>query len=426
MADVVQTIVMVMSLIVVIVFGTIKSGGISSVININKPTGRLQMFDFDPNPFTRHTFWSMVIGGFLIYVSKAFAQAAVQRVNSVATQADARKVVYIAISLIIGLQLLVLIEGLVVYAYFSSKGCDPLGAGLITNPNQIIPYTVLDMFHTTPGLSGLFLAALSSASLSTVSSMMGSISAVISEDIVKPNWRNVTDPQLTKVAKVVVVIFAVLSVLIGLSISMIKGPINQITDSVKGAVNAFIGGMFIMSIFMKFVTRKGVIAGGLSGLVMAAWLSSGYNFSSGRKRTPWLPAGPTDKCWNTSFTEIDDNIVNGSMTYDLKIKSDLSHISNSKYVSNENDVQGIDYLYSISYLYFASIVLAVTIVVGVIVSKLTSQTFKPEPHLLLSFPKCCFNFRKKNNSSKKSGNHKCTKAESTNDIMEIQPLKHEC
>ena len=94
----------------------------------------------------------------------------------------------------------------------------------------VIPFTVLHMFHTTPGVSGLYLAALCSASLSTVSSLLESISAVISKDMVKPLRQNITDAQLTKVSKCVVVIFGVVSLFIGLFINIIKGTMSQIAE----------------------------------------------------------------------------------------------------------------------------------------------------------------------------------------------------
>ncbi|XP_071085404.1 uncharacterized protein [Haliotis cracherodii] len=58
-----------------------------------------------------------------------------------------------------------MIEGIVAYAYYVNVRCDPLESGQIHNPNQIIPYMVMDIFRGFPGMPGLFLAALFSASL---------------------------------------------------------------------------------------------------------------------------------------------------------------------------------------------------------------------------------------------------------------------
>ncbi len=42
--------------------GTARVGGVSKVLEIANAGDRLQMFNFDPDPTVRHTFWSQVIG----------------------------------------------------------------------------------------------------------------------------------------------------------------------------------------------------------------------------------------------------------------------------------------------------------------------------------------------------------------------------
>jgi hypothetical protein len=49
--------------IAVIVKGTIDAGGFSNLFEINHEGGRLNFFEFDPNPLIRQSFWSLVIGG---------------------------------------------------------------------------------------------------------------------------------------------------------------------------------------------------------------------------------------------------------------------------------------------------------------------------------------------------------------------------
>ncbi|KAH3819798.1 hypothetical protein DPMN_121542 [Dreissena polymorpha] len=103
------------------------------------------------------------------------------------------------------LQILVTCEGLVAYAYFSQKGCDPIASQQISNPNQIIPYLVTDLFAGVPGITGLYLSALCSASLSTISSLLSSISAVTSEDFIRPRFKKASEKTLTQLSKLIVV-----------------------------------------------------------------------------------------------------------------------------------------------------------------------------------------------------------------------------
>jgi len=49
------------------------------------------------------------------------------------------------------------------YAYF--EGCDPIQAGLIQRPDQMIPLLVAKVFRDTPGMAGLFVSAAVSGTL---------------------------------------------------------------------------------------------------------------------------------------------------------------------------------------------------------------------------------------------------------------------
>ena len=53
--------------------------------------------------------------------------------------------------------------GLVMYAYYAE--CDPLKAGIVSDPNQLLPRFVMDIFVNAPGVPGLFVASLFSGAL---------------------------------------------------------------------------------------------------------------------------------------------------------------------------------------------------------------------------------------------------------------------
>ncbi|CAF3768296.1 unnamed protein product, partial [Rotaria sordida] len=72
---------------------------------------------------------------------------------------------------------------LILYAKYSQ--CDPFRAKIIKKPDQIYPFFVIQTFGRYPGFTGLFIGSILSASLSTVSSGINSITTVILEDIYK-------------------------------------------------------------------------------------------------------------------------------------------------------------------------------------------------------------------------------------------------
>ncbi|OPL33608.1 sodium cotransporter iodide, partial [Mytilus galloprovincialis] len=71
--------------------GTIDSGGPREVVDIAVSSGRLNLFNFDPDPTVRHTFWGLVIGSIIRLIDMTFRQATVQRICAVEKQSDANK-----------------------------------------------------------------------------------------------------------------------------------------------------------------------------------------------------------------------------------------------------------------------------------------------------------------------------------------------
>lgn len=89
--DTFQVFVMFAGLFAIIIEGTRRIGGVTEIYDRLYETDRIEFFDFDPSPFKRHTFWSIMIGGFFtsltVYGSN---QATIQRYMSVPSIRDAQ------------------------------------------------------------------------------------------------------------------------------------------------------------------------------------------------------------------------------------------------------------------------------------------------------------------------------------------------
>ena len=60
----------------------------------------------------------------------------------------------------------------------------------VTNPNQLLTYFVTDKLKSLNGMAGLFLATILSGSLSSISSCLNSLAAIVLEDFLKGIIRN--------------------------------------------------------------------------------------------------------------------------------------------------------------------------------------------------------------------------------------------
>ncbi|RXG56656.1 Sodium-coupled monocarboxylate transporter 2 [Armadillidium vulgare] len=128
--DFFQMFVMVLGMIIVIIVGCALSGGfIETLMSLS--------------PFVRHTFFNTLIYGFINY-SRIYGveQYCVQRIYSVKSFKNARKVLTYNILGISVLVLPIFVGGLVAFANY--VGCDPMVLGIIKKKDQIMPYFVTD------------------------------------------------------------------------------------------------------------------------------------------------------------------------------------------------------------------------------------------------------------------------------------------
>ncbi|KAK7477609.1 hypothetical protein BaRGS_00031157 [Batillaria attramentaria] len=294
--DVFQSIVMYLGMLAILIKGTVSVGSPAKVWEVADKGGRMNFFNFDFDPTVRHTFWTLFFATILRATGTVFSQATVQRISSTKTQREAKWVLIIMAPCYLVSLSLACYEGIIAYAYYETKGCDPLASNKLSDPNQMIPLMVMDLFRSLPGMPGLFLASLFSASLSTLSTHLNSLSAVLLTDIIKPRFRNMTELQGTIILKVSVIIFGIIGVGNALLVSMVGGPLTQVTTSLMSAFGGPLTGLFLLGCFFPCANKKGALGGVVLSLILSAWMSLGQSFSTTLKKTPWLPPASTAMC----------------------------------------------------------------------------------------------------------------------------------
>ena len=387
--DVFQATIMLAGILAVLIKCSLAVGGGGNAFFIGR--SRFNFLDFNPDPTKRHSFWSLFIGGVPTFLFVTTSQASVQRINSVPTIKGAKAMVYTAGFAFATSLFLASLEGVVVYAYFSNEGCDPIAAKLLKNLNQLIPFTVMELFAGIPGLPGLFISALAAASLSTISSSLNGMAAVTYEDIIKVYFPGTAEKSGTNISKACVVVFGVLAVGITFISSVINIPIVQTILTFVGAFGGPVNGIFLLSIFHHKATTKGVITGALCGIAITCWIVVGQNFSADVQKAPFLPLGPTGSCptvsANSTMTVNTTTETSNMYLYTnelANVTTELIATDNHTYIDNltkslnktedattSPSNSGLVGLYSISYMYFNLIGTVITIMVGVPISMLT-------------------------------------------------------
>lgn len=191
------------------------------------------------------------------------------------------------------------IMGLVIYAYYA--GCDPYMAGYIRDVDQTFPYFVMEVLGNKKGLPGIFLACIFSGSLSTISSGLNSLTAVLIEDIYKGLLqRKITDERQGLISKILSIILGAVVMALTYMVSNL-GSIINVALSLSGVLSGPIMGIFVLGFFFPRANARGGLIGLYSGMAVVIWIFLGAQFTTDQRKNYRLPVSIAD-CVNLTIT----------------------------------------------------------------------------------------------------------------------------
>ncbi|ELT98339.1 hypothetical protein CAPTEDRAFT_176983 [Capitella teleta] len=160
-----QCVILLCSLVTLLILATVAQGGAQNVWNIAREAGKLDILaSISPNPLARSTLWTYLLGGFFWYTcTYSYEQFAIQRYTALKSVGHVIGAVYTVVPLVLVFTSLYSLLGLVMFAFY--QGCDPLAEGIIDNKNLLLPLMAAKVTESYPGLMGLFVAGISSASI---------------------------------------------------------------------------------------------------------------------------------------------------------------------------------------------------------------------------------------------------------------------
>ncbi|XP_070533233.1 sodium-coupled monocarboxylate transporter 1-like [Ptychodera flava] len=387
--DTFQLLVMISGFLAVIIQASIELGGWTNIMRICNEGGRIEFLNFSVDPRTRHSVFSVIVGGIFTWVAiYGVNQSQVQRYLTCKTYRDAKIAIYLNIP---GLALVLALAaccGLSMYAYY--KNCDPLTAGYVAAADQLMPFFVMDLLGFLPGLPGVFVSCMFSAALSTISSGLNSLAAVTGEDIIRQIWPSMNETKYTVITKCLALVYGCLSVFMAYVASNL-GSVLQAALSIFSLIGGPLLGLFSLGLFFPWANYIGAVVGLSVGMSMSLWMGFGAFIYPPAK--PTLPLS-VDGCPNITapFENVTDISTSLSMastasSYDLQSTTEMATTPQDSYPA-------IADLYALSYLYFGAVAWCIVIIVGIITSFITGAE-KPEeldPRVIapLADKCCCF------------------------------------
>lgn len=160
--------------------------------------------------------------------------------------------------------------------YVEYKNCDPKAAGWITRDDQLYPLYVMQTVGHLPGISGLFIAGVFGAALSSLSVVLNSTAGVIHEDIVKGFFRiHMNEHSAFWFVKIVILILGIITLSLMLVVEKL-GSVLGVATALTAIASGTTFGVFTLGMLNPWCTAKGAIIGGVSGAITSGTVCRAY------------------------------------------------------------------------------------------------------------------------------------------------------
>nr|CAH7727172.1 unnamed protein product [Callosobruchus chinensis] len=346
---------MFISVIVVVILGTVTIGGPSVIIDLTSKGGRFQFSNFSPSLYERYSVFSVVIGGFTYWTCfNSVNQTMVQRYLSLPTSRQSQMSLLL---FTIGVSAFVWVccyTGILVYATY--YGCDPLTMGRIKADDQILPLFVMETIGHLRGVPGLFIAGVFGAALSSLSVILNSTAQVFLEDFVYGCLRMQLSERTGKIlVKSVVLVLGLVAVGFLYVVEHLGGvlPMASALSSIAAGTTC---GVFTLGMLVPWANSEGAIAGAVSGAIMSGVVSFGQQYvAAANLVVPHkLPTTAEDWCYE---------------------KYGMEEFANRTVIAEEYpDESSVFPLFRLSFLWITPVGVVTVLTVGSLVSILTGRT----------------------------------------------------
>jgi SSS family transporter len=256
--DVIQVFVLMggvsLSLILIII-GT--ENGFSGIIEQAKIYGKFNAFDLTFS-LKEPTVWVMLFGGFFINLTTyGTDHTMVQRYLVTPTQKEAQKSLWIGALLTVPATFIFFFMGTALFVFYQVNP-SALNNNFINN-DAIFPWYIVSQLPS--GVSGILIAAIFAAAMSSLSSSMNSGAASFSADIYD-RYGFVWNKDPLKMARWTTLCIGVMGILFALFMATadIKSLWDQFNE-ILGLIFGSLGGVFMLGLLTKKANTKGVLIG---------------------------------------------------------------------------------------------------------------------------------------------------------------------
>lgn len=256
--DVMQTGVYILGGIAALfLLGRGVDGGWSAILSNAATEGKLRLIDAYTGLDRPHTIWAGLLGGgFLAMASHGTDQLIVQRLMASGSLGDARRALIGSGVAIIAQFALFLFIGIGLHAFYGGRA--------FSRPDEIFPTFIIESMPA--GLTGLVVAAILAAAMSTVSGSLNSLSAASTHDIYVPLTGRSDEASAFRAGRFFTLIWAVVLIGGALLYRAEGTPVMVVALSIASFTYGGLLGGFFLGILWPRATQRDAIIGMATGI----------------------------------------------------------------------------------------------------------------------------------------------------------------
>jgi SSS family solute:Na+ symporter len=278
----------------------IMPGGPSAAFHLAVDAHKFDLGSFNFDLTSKTSFWIMSLYGFFWYLQKYTAdQTIVQRYLVAKSDKEAIRGVALGALLCVPAWVLFMLIGTLTWAYFQLSH-EALPA-YVDKADKVFPYFLATKVPV--GLAGLFMASLFSAAMAMLSSDMNCLSLVLVEDFYR-KWRPAsTDAQRLWLGKIVIAACGGLAILVAVIIAWKSERVLSMYFTVTSVIAGGLAGLFLLAFLSPRANKQGAYIGIAACLLFTAYAT----FTSGKDRL--LDLGSYNFAWNNVLIGVIGHLV---------------------------------------------------------------------------------------------------------------------
>ena len=257
-------------------------GGFSAAVSVGQQFDKFDVFDFNLDFTKTYTFWGGLLGGcFLTMSTHGTDQYLVQRYLCTNKPSSATTALLTSGAVVLAQFIGFLFIGVLLFAFYAPynapeyaligvEGSKIPATFPFVKGDQVFPNFITQ--HMPPGLSGLVVAAIFAAALS---SSLNSIAATAINDLYKPFAANISDKKLLKISGWLTVVIGIIQIGFAILFMQTGESALSLALSVASLINGPILGVFLVGAFLKSAKEIHALIGMLASITLMLYILLG-------------------------------------------------------------------------------------------------------------------------------------------------------